>query len=124
MALNHRGFFLYFATFRLNNRAGLTYLECLLQIYEATGLDEATRACHFRMLRRFLVGSCLEETTSPARGALAGPSSAEPVPFEVARRDFPALMAVGPYFGADRQGASFTAGIDLLIRAIEADLAR
>lgn len=120
MALNHPGFFQYFATFRLNNRAGLSFLEVIAKILESAGLKEEARARHFRFLRHYLVGACLSETTYP----LPRYSATTPVPFEIARRDFPALMAIGPHFGADRNAAAFTAGIDLLIAAIEADLAR
>lgn len=119
MALNHPGFFQHFATFRMNNRAGLTFLEAIATILEGAGLHEEARARHFRFLRHYLVGACLSETTA----TIARYSATAPVPFEIARRDFPALMAIGPHFGADRNAASFAEGITLLIRGIEADLA-
>lgn len=118
MALNHPGFFAYFATFRLNNRSGLGFLERIMEIFEASGLSPELRARHFRILGHYLVGACLDETTGHGKG----PSAMTPVPFQEARRDFPAIMAVGPYLGADRHKATFDAGIEILIRGIEADL--
>lgn len=118
MALNHPGFFPYFATFRLNNRSGLDCLERILRIFEASGLSAELRARHFRILGYYLVGACIDETSGHSKG----PSAVAPVPFEEARRDFPAIMAVGAYFGADRHQATFEAGIEILIKGIEADL--
>lgn len=117
MALNHRGFFIYFATFRLNNRSGLTYLEHFARIFEAARLPEDARARHFRLLGYYLVGACLDEVI----GLSKGPSATNPVPFAQARVEFPAIMAIGPYLGADRFQSTFDAGIDILIRCIEAD---
>jgi hypothetical protein len=115
MAVRHPGMFNYFSSFRLNNPAGLGFLEGILRIYEETGLPAEARARHFRILGHYLVGACLDEVVK-------GPSSTSPVPFEVAREAYPGLMAVGPYFVGDRQKAVFDAGIDLLIRGIESDL--
>jgi AcrR family transcriptional regulator len=118
MALRHPGFFLYFGTFRLNNRSGLGFLERILRIFEASGLAAEHRARHFRIMGYYLVGACIDETIGYAKG----PSATNPVPFEEARRDFPAIMAVGPYFGVERHKQTFDAGIDILIAGIEADL--
>ena len=117
MSLKHPGMFLYFSSFRLNNHAGLGFLEAILRIYEDTGLAAEARARHFRILGHYLVGACLDEVVK-------GPSATSPVPFDEARQAYPSLMAVGPYFVGDRQKAVFEAGIDLLIRGIEADLSR
>lgn len=118
MALNHPGFFLFFGTFRLNNRAGLTFLDRILKIFEATGLEAEARARHFRILGYYIVGAMIDETMGYARG----PSAIEPVPEDEARRDFPAIMAVGPYFGSDRHKLTFDAGIDILIEGIETEI--
>lgn len=115
MALRHPGMFLYFSGFRLNNRAGLDFLEGVLGLFERAGLVAEARARHFRILGHYLVGACLDEVAK-------GPSSTCPVPFDVARLAYPGLMAVGPYFLGDRQKAVFDAGIDLLIKGVEADL--
>ncbi len=117
MALRHPGMFLYFSGFRLNNHAGLGFLEGILRIFEDAGLEPEDRARHYRILGHYLVGSCLDQVVK-------GPSATSPVPFEEARMAYPSLMAVGPYFAGDRQKDVFDAGIDLLIRGIEADLSR
>jgi hypothetical protein len=118
VALNHPGFFLFFGTFRLNNRTGLGFLDRILKIYEATGLDAEARARHFRILGYYVVGALIDETMGYARG----PSAIAPVPEDEARRDFPAITAVGPYFGTDRHKLTFDAGIAILIGAIEAEI--
>lgn len=115
MAQRHPGMFMYFSSFRLNNRAGLDFLERTLAILAAAGLEPQAQARHFRILGHYLVGACLDEVVK-------GPSATHPVPFEEARLAYPGLMAVGPYFAGDRQKATFEAGIDLLIAGIEADL--
>lgn len=117
-ALNHPGFFVYFATFRMNNRAGLTFLDGILRIFQDTGLPVEAQARHFRILSYFLTGACLDETLGYAKG----PSATTPVPAEEARRDFPAIMAVGPFFAPDRHQATFDAGVEVLIAGIQADL--
>jgi AcrR family transcriptional regulator len=118
MALNHPGFFLYFGIFRLNNTSGMTFLNRILTIYQATGLPDEARARHFRIMGYYLVGACIDETLGYAKG----PSATDPVPVDVARARFPAIMAVGPYFGTDRHKATFEAGVEMLIAAIEAEI--
>ena len=118
MALNHPRFFLFFGTYRLNDRAGLTYLDRILRVFEMTGLDDEARARQFRILGYYLTGACWDEALGYARGS----SAANPVPPDEARRDFPAIMAVGPYFGTDRHQLTFDAGIDILIAGMEAEI--
>ena len=118
MALAHPGFFLFIATFRLNNRAGMGFLDRILRIFEATGLPAEARARHFRIMGYYLVGAMIDETMGYAKG----PSATHPVPWEDAKRDFPAIAAVGPYFGTDRHQMTFEAGIEILIAGMEAEL--
>lgn len=115
MALAHPGMYLYFSTFRLNSRKGMGFLERLLRILEEAGLPDEARARHFRILGHYLVGACLDDV-------LRGPASSQPLGFEEARQTFPALMAVGPHFVADRQRDTFDAGIALLTAAMERDI--
>ncbi len=117
MALRHPGMFMYFSGFRLNNHAGLGFLEGILRIYEDAGLKPEDRARHYRIFGHYLVGACLDEVVK-------GPSATSPVPFDEARKAYPSLMAVGPYFVSERQKEVFMAGIDLLIKGIEAALSR
>lgn len=118
-ALRHPGFFLYFATFRLNNRAGMTFLDGILKIFEAASADPALRARQFRTISYYVTGACLDE----ALGYANGPSAMTPVPADEARRDFPSIIAVGQYFGKDHHEATFLYGLEVLLDRIEADTA-
>ncbi len=119
MALRHPGFFAYFTTFRLNNAAGMAWLDAVLRVFEATGLPPDRRAFHFRALGYYLGGAGLDEALGYARG----PSSVAPVPEEVARRDFPAITAVGPWFAQQHHAAIFALGLSELLDALEAEVA-
>ncbi len=120
IALRHPGFFPYFTVFRQNNVAGLDYLDRILSVFAMTGLPPERRAFHFRIFGYFLGGAGMEE----ALGYAKGPSSVNPVPDDVARRDYPAIMAVGPWFGRDHHAAIFRHGLGVLLDAVEADIAR
>ncbi len=119
MALRHPGFFAYFTIFRQNNATGLRFLNELLTVLEATGLPADRRAFHFRAIGYYIGGAGLDEALGYARG----PSSLDPVPDEVARRDYPAIMAVGPWFASRYHEAIFTHGMTVLLDAIAADIA-
>jgi len=119
-ALRHPGFFLYFIIHRLNNRAGLTFLNQILKVIEETGLPPERRARHFRAIGYYLMGAGLDESM----GYTTGPSAAEPVPDNIAARDFPAIMAVGPYFKKQYREATFNAGLETLLRNLAEDAAK
>jgi AcrR family transcriptional regulator len=119
MALRHPGFFGYFTIFRLNNAAGLRFLQELLSVFEETGLPADRRAFHFRAIGYYIGGAGLDE----ALGYAKGPSSVDPVPEDVARRDYPAITAVGPWFAQQHHEAIFMHGLTALLDAIERDIA-
>ena len=73
MALHHPGVFMYFSSFRLNSRSGLSFLERILQIYEAAGLHVEDRARHFRILGHYLVDACLNEVVKGPSAAFRPP---------------------------------------------------
>lgn len=116
-ALRHPGFFLYMAIFRMNSRAGLTYLNDIMKLFDETGSDPATRARQFRSLSYYLMGAGLDESLGYARG----PSSVDPVPAEEAARDFSSISAAGPYFAPKYHTETFEYGLDLLLDQIEAE---
>jgi len=120
IALRHPGFYIYFATFRMNNRAGLGLLNQILKAFEETGLPAELRARHFRAMGYFLAGAGIEE----ALGYDRGPSSVNPVSDAEVARLFPAILAVGPYFAPKYRDMTFDAGLDALLDAIAADIAR
>ena len=65
----------------------------------------------FRTFGYYLNGAILDETAGYARG----PSTIEPVPAEEMARDFPEVVAAGPYFRSSEWEATLEFGIDLLI---------
>jgi len=119
VALRHPGFFIHFVTHRLNNRAGLDYLNRILEIIAQSGLPIAARARHFRAIGYYVMGAGLDES----RGYIKGPSAMAPIPDEIAVREFPAIMAVGPYFKQQYHEDTFAAGLETLLRELarEAD---
>ena len=119
-ALRHPAFFKFVSIYRMNSRGGLSILNRVLQTFEATGLAAEARAHHFRAIGYYLTGAALDE----ALGYAKGPSAAEPVPAEEARRDFPAIMAVGPYFGQEHHWATFEHGLEALLAELVKDVER
>lgn len=118
-ALRHPGFILYFATFRLNNAAGMAFLEDIVGMMAASGLGGQALALHFRAISYYVTGAAIDE----AMGYAKGPSAVDPVPGERARADFPAITAIGAYFGKDHHRAMFEHGLNILLDRMEADAA-
>jgi len=116
LALKYPGFFQFVSIYRMNSRVGLRILDKILRAFEASGLAAEARARHFRVLGYYLMGAGLDEALGYARG----PSAAEPVPEAEAQRDFPAVMAVGPFFGPPHHAKTFEQGLEtLLARMVE-----
>lgn len=118
IALAHPGFFLYFAIFRMNNRAGMGFLNRLLSVFEETGLPADLRARHFRAIGYYVMGAGLDESLGYAHG----PSAVDPVPEDEVRRDYPAIAAVGPYFAGSHRALTFETGLESLLDGIDRDL--
>lgn len=116
MALRHPGFFPFFGVHRLNTRAALAWLNAVLGIFEAGGLDAETRARQFRIIAYYVVGACLDETAGYAKG----PSAAEAVPDSEVERRFPSIAAVGPYFQPQHHLKTFEAGLEAVLAGIRA----
>ncbi len=119
-ALRHPAFTTVFTTHRLNHRAGLAWLEGIARIYAGTGLPPERQAVLFRVLSYFLTGAVIDEALGYARG----PSAAEPAPREEAAAAFPAIMALGGYFGVEHHLSMFEAGLDLILDWYDAEIAR
>ena len=118
MALHHPGFFPFIAVYRMNSISGLSFLNSILKIFEASGLPLELRARHFRVMGYYVAGAGLDETIGYARG----PSAAVPVSGEVTMRDYPGIMSVGKYFGKEQHAATFAMGLETLISQIERDV--
>jgi AcrR family transcriptional regulator len=116
-ALRHPGFFLYFAIYRMNSRAGLSFLNRIIEIFQETGLPPARQAAHFRAIGYYITGAGLDE----AIGYVKGPSATDPVPEAQARKDFPAIMSLGAYFLKPHHEATFEHGLETLLAKLEAD---
>ena len=117
VALRHPGFFRYFGIYRMNSRAGLGFLNSVLSTMMESGLPDALLARHFRAVGYYLTGAGLEEAMGYARG----PSAAEPVPGDVAARDYPAIIKMGRFFGREHHEAIFADGLETLLAKIAED---
>jgi AcrR family transcriptional regulator len=110
-ALRHPGFFQFMAVYRMNSRAGLAYLDGIVRVMEKSGLNPEMRARLFRVMGYYLTGAALDE----ALGYAKGPSAAEPVQTEDAKRDFPAIMGIGQWFSAEHHAKTFELGIEIIL---------
>lgn len=112
-ALAHRypEFFRYLSFHRLNTPGGIRYLGEVLDAAFSLGGDVETTARLFRVLGYYLTGAMLDETSGYARGH----SAAEPVPDETIVRDYPAVVAVNPYFMAEQHEKTFALGLEILL---------
>lgn len=118
-ALRHPGFFLYFVTFRMNNASGLRHIDGIVRVFEDSGLDIEACARHFRTIGYYLMGAGIDE----ALGYAHGPSAVEPVQPDEARAAYPAIMAVGRYFGAEHHKTMYDFGLDVLLDRMEEEAA-
>lgn len=113
-ALRHPGFFPYFAVYRMNSRAGLSFLNRIVEIFQQSGLSPARQAAHFRVIGYYIMGAGLDE----AQGYVRGPSATEPVPEKTAETEFPAIMSIGPFFSKPHHEATFSDGLEALLRSL------
>lgn len=114
-ALRHPGFFLYFATFRLNNASGLGFLDAIVRMMSESGLDTKRLALHFRTIGYYITGAGVDESLGYAKGS----SAVDPVPGDVAGRDYPAIIGIGQYFGKAYHGEIFEHGLNELLDRME-----
>jgi AcrR family transcriptional regulator len=117
-AIAHRypHFFRYAVVHRMNTRTGLAFIERILAIFVDAGFDLEATARYFRAFSYYVSGAALDEAAGYGRG----PSAAEPVPDEEARRDFPLVAAVNPYFKPGSYERTFEVGLDMLLAGIAA----
>jgi AcrR family transcriptional regulator len=116
MGLRRPKLFPYVALHRMNNEAGLRFIDRVIGMVAAGGLSAEDTARSFRALGYYLIGAVLEETAGYARG----PSGVEPLPeTEVARR-FVNVVRAGPYFGTAHFERTFDLGLDMLLEGIGA----
>jgi len=115
----HPKLFQYIALHRMNTRTGLGMLNAIIGAFKRLGLDTETTARLFRAYSYYLTGAILDETSGYAKG----PSAAEPVPDAEVARDYPQVVAAGPFFKQEHFDRTFATGLEILLRALE-DAAR
>lgn len=111
----HPAFNQFLVVYRMNSPEGLGMLEKILGIFLRAGFSPEQAARYFRLTGYYFMGATLDETSGYAKG----PSAAEPVPEAILARDFPTVVAVGPFFNASSFDATFFTGLDLLLDGIE-----
>lgn len=116
--LRHPAFAPVLTTHRLNHREGLAKLDACIEMFESDRAGYERKAALFRVISYFMTGAAIDE----ALGYAKGPSAAEPVALDEARRDFPHIMGVGAYFGKENHLRYFETGLDLILDWVEAEL--
>jgi AcrR family transcriptional regulator len=119
-ALRHPGLFPFYSVYRQNSRSGLAYLNRIVKIMELSGLGTEARARHFRVLGYYLAGAALDE----ALGYAKGPSAAEPVPADTVQKEYPAIVAIGGFFGKEHHLKTFELGLEMLLARIAEEAQR
>ncbi len=119
-ALRHPGFAQILTTHRLNHRDGLAWLDACVRMFDVHDAKVSTerKATLFRVLSYFITGAAVDE----ALGYAKGPSAAEPVPGDEAKRDFPAILGIGAYFGKENHLAFYEEGLRVILDWIEAEI--
>ena len=103
--------FTFIATHRLNTRMGLRWINETIRTCGEAGLTREQTVRMFRTFGYYLNGAVLDETVGYARG----PSTVEPVPDEEVARDYPEVVAAGPFFHPSEWDRTFDFGVELLI---------
>lgn len=107
-------FFMFLATFRMNTPTCLAYLDGIIGLFGEVGLSRGDATRLFRVFSYYVSGTGLDE----AAGYAHGPSTVEPVPDEVMARDYPNVVAAGPYFRPSEYDRTFEMGMDLLLESV------
>lgn len=113
-ALRNPQFFKFAVLHRMNTPTALAYLERVLRVFRDAGFAEEESARLFRALGYYIAGAALDEAVGYARG----PSAAEPVPADVAARDYPLVTAANPYFREGKREATFDLGLEIMLEGI------
>lgn len=111
VALRFPNFHRYLAFHRLNTPGGIRFIGHVLDVVMKLGAGVETTARLFRVIGYYLGGATLDETAGYARGH----SAADPVSDEVVIRDYPAVVAVNPYFKQAEHEKTFLLGLDMLL---------
>jgi AcrR family transcriptional regulator len=106
--------FAFVGTHRMNTPKALAFLETTIRLFEQSGMPREQAVRTFRAVSYYIMGTALDETAGYARG----PSTVDPVPDEVMKRDYPGVTAAGKYFAPDQFDATFELGWEAMLDGI------
>lgn len=115
-ALRNPRFFQVAILHRMNTPTGMHFIDEAITIFRDAGFDPEARARLFRAFGYYISGAALDEAAGYARGI----SAVDPVPNDVAARDYPEITAAGPYFQRQHHEATFALGLEIMIDGIAA----
>lgn len=101
-------------THRMNTPKALAFLEGAIRLFEQSGMPREQAVRTFRSVSYYIMGTALDETSGYARG----PTTVDPVPADVMKRDFPSVEAAGNYFGPEQFDATFELGWEAMLDGI------
>jgi AcrR family transcriptional regulator len=105
--------------------ASLTVAEAFLEPFSAAGLPGHRAALAFRLVYDYTVGFALGDPTSPAEQRLRDTATRRELHAflrSLPADRFPAVAAYGMYAWANDRDQRFDAGLDTLLRGLQADL--
>lgn len=105
-------FALFVLTHRSNTRAGLAHINRLARLFLEGQVPEDLAARQLRTMGYYLSGAIIDETSGYARG----PTAADPVPMAEQAQLAPDIIRLGPWFAPAHWEATFTMGLEALIR--------
>jgi AcrR family transcriptional regulator len=120
MAVRHPGFFPFIAVHRLDTRLCLRWLNGMLSVFYATGLDEGQATRAFRSMGYYLIGVGLDEGSAYSEGQ----ATATPVPAEDLLHHYPSVARAGKYLHRGGFDKTFEFGLKYLLDGIERMLPR
>ncbi len=114
-AIRHPGFAPIFLTHRLSHREGLDWLERCLTLFDGLAIPDREKATLFRTIGYYIMGASLDESIGYAKGQPA----ANPVPAEIAERDYPQISAMSRFWGPAYRDHFFDTGLERMLDAVE-----
>jgi AcrR family transcriptional regulator len=106
--------FTFVATHRMNTPKALAWLNRNIAFFEESGMPHEVAIRTFRAIGYYVMGAGLDETAGYARG----PSTVEPTPHDVMKRDFPHVEAAGKFFRPDQFDTTFELGWEAMLEGI------
>lgn len=111
IAHTYPNFFAFFAMHRMNSAVGVQFLDRVLGMLRAMGLEVEEAARFFRVINYFLIGAALDEISGYAKG----PSSSQPLSDQAIQAHYPHLAQAAPFFAPEAFDRTFAFGLGLLL---------